>query len=442
MSKRNKILIVLGVVLGLVLLFIFTSGQRQKNTVSDYTRLHGNMQFAQQIDNSMYFYSGSFFAKYDIGRQKTERLSDYLLIGQGIQNVGWHKEGVTFQTTRNEGSYDDLSVAIANLAAPKLGTYWWNYDFATKQYQLLKTASSDSCQELTYYKENTYICLPLDVNTQQSKSISLITTNGTKEEVYKSETPIRNMKIEGDRIHFITTNSDRTESLKTVSIQTKQTNDDYKSKGFIVSYEASGSTLGVIWKEQEPADLEKEEVHDNQSSKYNVSIRNNTKETSKKSFTTSRLNTEKVGADIFIVNSNGEVHRVVDNKLVLEAASRDKEQTSIRYAAKNDGKYYLVGIDNAFYGDTDKIDDTLRDISEFDPDGDNDPSVPLFINTPSSDRLTNVQLYASTQPFTQQALIVDRILKEDFFDPSEFIFDWNINSTSNQIPLTPNATIL
>ena len=157
MSRRFIVVLVLLVALvGVATFFIF---HRQQKVDRLYSRLTSNVQSAGLINNEMYYFTGSFFAKYNFSERKIIQLSDWLDIKNGVENVSWDANAVVFSSKPSPGTRDDISTASSQLGVDPNTSHWWRYDFGNKQYQLLDFATIDACSALVQMNQEKLFCL-------------------------------------------------------------------------------------------------------------------------------------------------------------------------------------------------------------------------------------------------------------------------------------------
>lgn len=438
MSKRRKIIIVLGVLFCAFLLVALFTRKKPTEDYSDYQKVHSNIQSGWQHNNKLYFYTGSYFATYDLSTQKVNRLSDYLLINQDIGQLKWSESGVVFSSRQNIQSRDDLSKSLDTLNIPTQNIYWWWYDFDTKQYQLLENPTTAGCQETFKYKDRGYICAPLDKNRQQPTSITELSSDGKSTDLYKSEDTIHDIKLVGQDIYFISTQNDGSETLSKVD-SSKQTTSVYDSAGKITSYDANnqGDILLSWIKIKRSGD----ESHENKGVDYNLVLRADNKDVAKKKINTTNINIVNTDNTLSAISSYGLVYNVSDHKLVEIATEGDQPTDYRQYAQVDDKKYYLTSTSQLF--SSTKVDNgPMRTLDKFDSEDDNDSSQPFFVNTPDQDGVSNVQLYSNTETFIQQGAKIEKLLLGDSFEPSEFKFVWLLDTSNPDSIIKPNVALV
>lgn len=441
-KKRYSIFFV---ALLLVICGVLFLTRKPKYEVATYgfSKIHNNIQFPWQNGDSVYFFSGSLFAKYNLADNSVTRLSDYLLINQDIDSIKWSEKSVLFRSKTSTKAYDDLSLSLAGLGASKADMYWWRYDFASKTYQLLQLPGIEDCQDLFPYSETSFVCLPLDTNSQQSKKITLLAAGAAPAELYSGDSTIHDGDLAGNTFYFVSKSFSGKDTLSNIDLVSKQKTDIFESKGAILSYKSNANgTVLAVWKELSQRPDPNAEPHDNQESDHHVALLEKGKVSDDQTISASRLNTSRIGGDLFIVEAGGAVHQADGGKL-KQIIKEDLSQTKdVRYFVKNNSDFYFVTSQNALLSTKDLAPSSLRSLSTFDSEADNDPDSGLFINTPDENGKTLVQFYDASRPFSEQALVVEKILKEDFFEPSMFRFVWSLNSTSNEVPVAPKASVL
>ncbi len=129
-----------------------------KKDSRDYSEITSNLQNSWLHNESVYFFSGSFFAKYNLENNKISRLSDYLNIKGGISSVSWDADSVVFQTNPRETDRDDVTTIAQQFNEKPFLPHWWQYDFQTKQYQLLDFAGINACSSLVQINDKLLAC--------------------------------------------------------------------------------------------------------------------------------------------------------------------------------------------------------------------------------------------------------------------------------------------
>lgn len=413
--------------------------QVQPPTEAGYQTLHPNMQNAKQDGDSVYFYTGSYFAKYDLKTKATQRISDFLLIAEPIDHLVWQKDSVIFRSGLPSKAYDDLSISIGNLSSPKSQNYWWRYDLINKKYELLETASTNNCLELLPYHDS-LLCASADLNLQTAASVLQIFSDGQTKKLYSGSDPIRKLSVNGDAIYLISRAVSGKESIK--KIVANNTSDAYQSKGIVQDYGViSNDKLLVAWSPKQPQQDSSDPEHEGTKTEYNLVLTDGKKDLSKTKIQGSRLSFSGSGDQTGIVTEKGDIYTLNKDKLKqLKQGSRTEADIS-GVLISGDSTYYTTVSSKLLTQSSQQV-NNQRSINQFDIDGDNDPNARYAIDRPDEDGTTLVKLYDGSQTFSQQAPLIEKTLQEDMFDPSMFKFSWSLNSSSQTVPVIPNAILV
>lgn len=184
----------------------------------------GNMGYSAQIDDhTLYFFTGSAFAAYDLNTFTSKELTPFYALPTEITAVVFSKNGALVQATGYSAA-DSLYQTISNKNLNKFESYWWLFDFNTDKQTLIGEAGSETMvHEALWQDESTYV---YDVR-QPDGSLRLL-----QAKIGKGSSPIaslgQNASLEAaaqNQVFYIDTQVGSRRSLIQLNVASGQTTD-------------------------------------------------------------------------------------------------------------------------------------------------------------------------------------------------------------------------
>lgn len=446
MNKRLVVLIViLLVAIGAAGYYVYSHNK----PLRDYGKLTSNLQNASLIDGSIYFYTGSFFAKYNTNNSVT-RLSDYLYISSGISNVSWSADSVVFQTNPLPQDRDDVTTAAASLGAQQYSPHWWKYSFKDKQYILLNFAEIDDCSLLVQISDTKLACTMEQSPGSTATDVLLYDTSSkTSKKLISSDNFIDGITGSNSAIYYTETRLSGGQSLKTIGI--KSTSDDLLYEGSGKLTYAVGPNNSVLAKDLVESIAsakagEDERSHSEESNPVAVSQKivliSGGEVVFEKQFKAFPLTVFTSPTDQLMYSSlDGSVKEVTEDGIeTLDKATKNQLEGGDSLYKINE-RLYVVSRDGELLTSPDDINNKHRDPETFDGVKDNDDNSESWIDD------TNMSspggyLYSSKTPSSLQQLEIDKWLIKRGFWPSEFNFTWVVDGVDFNAPIRPSYIVV
>jgi hypothetical protein len=128
----KKVLIIGGVflVIALVIVVLFQKAHHVTKLTTSSIVAH-NIQYPYQKDaNTLYYFTGSSFASYNLQANTTKSLTPYYFLPLSISSVRWSPNGAIFKAS-SYSSVDQLDKQITSRGLPDSQPVWWLCDFKT-----------------------------------------------------------------------------------------------------------------------------------------------------------------------------------------------------------------------------------------------------------------------------------------------------------------------
>lgn len=150
--------IIIGLVIGFVfLIFLFISlGGNGKRTLS--APFAGNINFAHQVDDkTLYYFSGSAFASYDLATHKTKPLTPLYSLPTIVDRVAISKRGAILSAS-GYSQVDQLYPEVVRKQLSPNGYYWWFVDFAKGTITLIgNSATGAEVRTALWQDDSTFV---------------------------------------------------------------------------------------------------------------------------------------------------------------------------------------------------------------------------------------------------------------------------------------------
>jgi hypothetical protein len=442
MSRRR--LVILGIIL-LVLLSVIALGvgnhSAEKRT---FGKLTVNVQNPWLGGNDVYYYTGSFFAKYDAQNNSIDRLSDYLFIQSGVSSVNWAPNAVVFQTNPSSGDRDDVTTAAGQLGAKPYQPHWWKYDFQTKQYELIALPGADDCVSITQINSLQLACLAPQASGDSSTVLKIFDlSSGTSTNIFSTDDDVSNITSDGQKVYFLLARLSGSQSLHSAGLSTKP-QELYSSNGLLTYYVYGKGRVLINETSNNPKVVSAQDTHESPTAiKQKLVLVEGSKTTWSKNIKSLPISffTDSSG-DMLFSSLDGSIKSVdakgiktVDKPAVPVLGLGDFLFTASHKLYKLSGNGELSSSPAMSRGINKKYP------SGFSTKNDNDKAGNSFIDVAGGGK-QNVYIFVPNIPSSQQELAVGTMLEQKGFKPSEFNFAWKVDSVGFQAPISPNAIVI
>ena len=446
MSNKKKfglavVLVITACVLVVVSFLVF--GQKEDRP---YTKVTSNLQNPWLHEDDIYYYTGSFFAKYNLSDGSIKRLSDYLYINSGISFVSWGKDSVVFQTNPQETDRDDVTTASQNLGAKRLLPHWWRYDFTSRQYQLLDFAGIDNCQTLVQLSSVLLGCIQEGGLGDYSSKVSLFDlSKKTSRKIVESDNTIQNLSLLGNSLFYTLTSLGGHQSVESVNVSSLDKKLIYSSKETIGSYVPLGSG-GVLINEVAskkpddsshqhedgaPKDLSQKlilirgekEVFDKKIGNYPVTMYANSK-------------------NQFLISSlDGSVNKLSGKNIAQIGKPTKKPLGFGDFLFKVNNVFFVIKSDGALLSSPPSHTNKARSPASFVLGKDNAQDGSSWIDVEEGGA-RGAYLFSNNISSSNQELAIGNHLEKSGFRPSEFRFEWVADGVDFHAPIRPKAIVI
>ena len=427
MNRRKYIIVISFLILCAVIVILIIGLTNKPGTEErQYHYLSKNLQDNWLSKNEIFFYTGSFFAKYNLDSHKITRLSDYLYIDGGIISPSWNQDSIIFQSSPSSGVVDFLSTSSDKLNYNPNTPHWWKYDFNQKKLFLLSPNKFDNCTSLEEINGE-YLCLSEEENNGKNLLTLYNLPRNQKNVLVKSGETINGLSIQNNQLYYITSNLKGEQSLH--SIVGKRSEVIYKSSGLIRTFQAKDSSHIAIVSSDLINDNGKGSADSTRGKLTNqkITLLENKKVIYQETYNKPNSYSYKdvVGA-IYISFSDSSIYKAdFDKKTIKNTFLPSKEaQDNTNYVFSYKNQLFLIDLNNALFSSKKyKKPELYRDEQNFDVNNDNDINA-LFWIGPSQEGARGVKLHDSSISFNTYAEQLDTLLKNEYFEPSEFNLFW------------------
>lgn len=437
-------------VLSLLLLVVVVCGGLLFNYINrkderSYHKLTSNLQSYWLHNDDVYYYTGSFFAKYNLKNDSITQLSDYLFINSGINSVNWQDTSVVFQTNPQGSDIDDVTVASKNLGVKPDIPHWWKYDFNLKQYQLLNFDNIDSCTILVQINPQLLACTqPGELGNYSTKVLLFDLSKRSAKTIVSSDNTISNLSFFNNQLVYQQTSLGGKDSLYDIDLNTLKGHLVYKSDANIAQYEVGNNNtilVNEITRDNKSTSGKTNETEAQTNLSQKIKLLKDGKTVVDSGAGGYPINLYKdLGGNTLFSSLDGSVNSV--NEKGVQQLYRPTKETlgPESYLFTNNRQVYYIDQKNDFYS-TKKITqpNNYRLESAFNFSSDNDPNGRFWLDK-SENGKRGVYLFTPNTNSTQQQKLVGDYLSGKGFKPSEFSFSWVIGDDS--ISINPQAVVV
>lgn len=420
-------------------------GALHKKSDRTYDTLTSNIQNSWVHDRQVYYYTGSFFARYDIASDNIDQLSSYLFIQNGITYPSWSSDSVVFRTNPRPTDRDDVTTAASQLGIKPATPHWWRYSFTTKQYQLLNFSDIDSCSSVTQLTDDELVCQTDKASDSGASKLSILTiSTRSAQDIATTDDTISSITTKGNNVYFVITSLGGTQTLYTATDSSLSKKALYKATGDLSYYAyQDGSVLIRDTPKVAATNSDSDTAKTVVPAKQKVTLLKNGAAVTTKTFNVLPLSFYETGDQKPAMSSlDGTIWQVGDqgfNKL-FKAIKTPFESGDLLFNIDSAGSYVLRDTGVLAASPRTHSPD-YRQPSSFDIKEDNDPSGNWLIDAGTGGR-RNAFLYLNSTSSSAQEQAVGDYLAKRGFRPSEFNLVWIVDGFEFSAPITPNAILV
>ena len=430
MSKKRIILlavIALGLLLGLYSLL------HKPPASVKYSHVATNFQSPWVDKNSIYFFTGSNFAKYNFQSNATEKISDYLYLKNNVSSFNWSSKGVLFFSDGQQQD-DYLNLAASNFGADLAQPAWWFYDFNTQKLNLLGFSGASLCREMVQ-ADNGFLCLKPHAGSARQTDIYLYHPAKQPEPIYSSQNLLSNLSCVLGKCFYVEQTLGETKNLKGIDLLSKSSSVIF-SGGQDLKYSAtSGSKLLVLDGEINSEEGDKEGAAP--VIKQRLLLVDNGKVVSSKKLKKPDGLVLSANGILFYFSQDGSILQEANDKLVeIQDKTALPGLPQLMFTLANNpvfidskGRYYSSSGSPTILMPANKF----SAISV--------PGAKSYIDN-YIDGGNKVYFYNPGLDFKTNAEQVGSFIKSVGYDPNQFNFDWVIKVNQNSVPLNPSIGII
>lgn len=439
MRKNKQLLVLLLVALGVAGLILFFRGHQK--TTRSYNRVASNLQHSWLHNSDVYFYSSSFFAKYNLDNHQITRLSDYLYIKNGITSESWSPGSIVFQASSAGADRDDVTTAASQLGGQPLATHWWRYNFQLKQYQLLTFADQAGCSSLSQLSDELLACVEKRSTDNQTYRLLIINpVDKSTKKLASSEDMISGVSSKGDTVYYLTTALGGGQILHSSSLSAPKDTTIYTGEGEL-AYNIDSNRIVV--NEVISTANDQETRNAATPSKQRLIVLNGQKIILSKNF-------RALPGQLYL-DTDGAVRYASTDGLILSLAHDNVQQVSKpeQNPANSGGslfthnKIFFELRSDATLNASSKFSNEsgYRSPAGFDPRKDNDTSGNSWVDLASGNVKTAYLYLGNVASSTQEQSVGDNLQSRGFL-PSEFNFQWILDGVDFHAPISPKAVVI
>jgi hypothetical protein len=437
---RQRVILVFGVFLLLVIaMFFLTKHTPVQQIPEPFYKDASSLQQPTIIGNQAYYFTGSSFAKLDLASGQTHRLSDYFY-SQGAVNVSsWTDHSVLFSTSGTSDSDTFGQVILrAGHANSSNSSYWWRYDFQTRQLQLLDFRGAQDCASFSEVGQSLVCLMPHSGSTHSYDFYGYSLDSHTWQKIRSVSQTVSSPSSVGNDLFYVTTDLSGRQSLWSLDVASANNTLVYSS-GRVFSYTADSSR--VLLDEAPLPDA---------GSAGNAAISTGGAKVSQKLLLISTAG--KVlkqvglsgGTGQFMKTSGSLSYTLKDGNIFIAANGKNSikqyliDQPNIASAWQNNGNTYFFDTKSNLMS-TKKL-SSLKGPDSFIEVYNVEPNT-FYINVVNGGQNT-VYLNDSSKPFVANADGVAVWLNSIGFDPNQFSFGWQLLNVADESAITSNSAIL
>jgi hypothetical protein len=159
MEQNRKRALIIGaatfIVFALLALVILLSFAMRPATAVVSKAFANNIHNSVQVDDhTIYFFTGSAFAAYDLTTYATKDLTPFYAIPLDVDKVVIGKKGALARIS-NYSAVDSLFSTITSKGFDTAGTFWWLFDFDTKKITLVGSAGNEATVNQALWQDDT-----------------------------------------------------------------------------------------------------------------------------------------------------------------------------------------------------------------------------------------------------------------------------------------------
>lgn len=415
-----------------------------------YKYVTQNLQNAAQQGDELSFYSGSFFARYDLINHRFERLSDYLYIDGGINTVGWGSDAVVFQANPSQSTRDDITTAAQQLGVDPYTPHWWRYSFTQKQYQLLDLAGIQSCTQLLPVDNTHLACVQPQAAGNYATQLSVYDTAAkTSKKLVSSQDKISQLSVAGGRVYYIVTDFAGDERVESVATSTPGGQVQYRSKLHIAGYLAGSSNQLLVnevprLKEQDKKESAKQGDIGNKaiSQKVLLVVGGETKSSVSVEAVTVNLYEDSSTKSLAFGTTSGAVYGVTGGSLKQLQPNAKTALANSDLLFSRGTQIYVLKTDYTLTSSPEIPRPAGKKLEQqFKPFDDNPDSGDSWIDEAKNGQ-REALIYLNNVPSSQQQLAVGQNLEQKGFIPSEFNLSWVLTGAGFNVPIAPKAVLI
>lgn len=401
---------------------------------ADFQEIGTNIQQSELIDNELFFFTGSSFAKFDIKTGKTTALSSYFYTPGVVTVQQWSKKSVLFSTNGNSTT-DIFGLAVGRSINNPTSHHWWRYDFTTNQLQLLDFKGASACKWVFENNSKLY-CIAPALSSNHNFVVSVYDL-GTSEhtELTRIDKKIDNAELKKGKLYLSETAVDGTSSITSLDLQTHNTNPLYKGRktlGFVsdgtyILAAESPSLNGVSQNKRE---------HDANSGGYTVLYLIDSH-----GVVVQKMNIGSVDGQLSddsgtleFVSTNGTIYMVGGSHISASAIA----EGGLVYLWEQGSDFYYVDGENNIFSNRNVTE--AKNGKDFDESENTAPNT-FYVNNEDSSKNT-VYINDSSLDFSQNAAGVASWLTTRGYDPNQFYFNWEIIPTLDESTAASQVVII
>lgn len=439
-NKRVRLLLLLSLIV--LVFFGYLGLSKTKKEDRNYNQATSNLQQPWLSDDSVYFYTSSFFARYNLKTLQVERLSDYLYMANSPTGLSWSSDGVVFQSSPSSANRDDITTASQQLGVAPYVQHWWRYDFKLKQYQLLYFSDIDRCASLYQIDDENMACIKPGTGGANELGV-YNTSNKSYKKLFTSDDSISSLSASGNTLYFVQTSLDNQDTLKSVDTGSGTTSEVYKSDGKISFMLGDNRTILISVARpgtQKPSAVSTETISQKlEKATYRIVFFQDNQKTLDKKVNSLPITLYKDGSSLMISSLDGSVKSVDQNGIKTISKPTKKALDPGDFLFQKDGNIFVLKANgNLLYtGPT----SPQRDPSTFNISQGNASSGNSWVDNVENG-YRQVFLYLGNVPSSKQQLDVGNNLEKQGFWPSEFNVKWVLDGPDFHAPIKPRAVLI
>jgi hypothetical protein len=424
-------LLLLAAALGIVLL---SMPRNNAVEIEGFNKLATNIQEPRLIDGSLFFFTGSSFAKLDMSTGETSRLSDYFLTKGQITIGSWSKDSVLFYTS---GTGDDVFGRASQNTNSATSDRWWRYDFANKNLQLLDFKGASGCVYVFELSNKLYCFSSVKGSSNSFNLTSYDITSHQHDTLLNIDRPIAAASVWHDRLLYLTQDLSGAQSLNSFNPSDKNSEVIYSSKQQI-QYDSNKDF--VLINERQIPDIPGNSQPDTESG--DKPVKSDLKVLDSSGKVVAKKNIDGRGGQVtgssnsLVYSNRSGFFYSFDNGALDTYRIGTSELGPVwqingsTYFLRNDNRLYINKSIQSALKSADLFRETL-----------NGPPNSFYISNQAGD-ISDIHLNAKGQPFNTATSDVDSFLINNGFDPNQFNFNWTVVNAADPGIEAANVEVL